>query len=151
MVALDEPHVESVLSVMRTCGMYNASGEWMFRAAATRAPRRSRLGTNDEAEVLAEHGAVARALELQGELYLGTAERVLRQVIAVLDEVDIVVLDCGRVTPSVSLRGRGQGAGGVLRLAGSIGLMMPTGLPSGSCTIAYRAPQNASYGACSPV
>ena len=30
-VALDERYVESVLSVMSTCGMYDASGEWMFR------------------------------------------------------------------------------------------------------------------------
>ncbi|MFI5042122.1 MAG: glutaminase A, partial [Acidimicrobiales bacterium] len=30
-VALDETHVGSVLSVMSTCGMYDASGDWMFR------------------------------------------------------------------------------------------------------------------------
>jgi glutaminase len=164
-VALDERYVESVLSVMSTCGMYDASGEWMFRIGlpaksgvtggllavlpgqlgiglfsprldghgnSTRAikvceriaadfelhpmhfqpdvggvvrssytcaeVRSSRLRTTAEVEILVERGRVARILELQGELYFGTAERLFRQVIAVLDEADTVVLDCKRVT-----------------------------------------------------
>ena len=39
---------------------------------------------------------------------------------------------------------------GVYRRAGSLGLMRPTSWPAGSETIAYRAPQNASYGSCRP-
>ena len=36
--------------------------------------------------------------ELQGELFVGTAERVFRQVLDALDGLEIVVLDCKRVT-----------------------------------------------------
>ena len=47
--------------------------------------------------------------------------------------------------------GRGDqvrgGGGGGRRLDSSIELMMPTEFPSGSSTMAYRAPQNASSGA----
>jgi glutaminase len=166
-VALDERHVESVMSVMSTCGMYDASGEWMYRIGlpaksgvaggvlavlpgqlgiglfsprldghgnSTRGikvcerlatdfdlhplhfqpdvggvvrrsytcaeARSSRLRTSAEAEVLMECGGMARVLELQGELYFGTAERLVRQVMAVLDEVDILVLDFKRITGS---------------------------------------------------
>jgi len=164
-VALDDRNVESVLSVMSTCGMYDASGEWMFRIGlpaksgvaggvlavlpgqfgigvfsprldergnSTRGlvvcerlaadfdlhpmrfqpdvrgvvrrsytcaeARSSRLRTRSEVDVLVAHGGAARVLELQGELYFGTAERVFRHVMDGLDEVDIVVLDCKRVT-----------------------------------------------------
>jgi glutaminase len=165
MVALDEQHVESVLSVMSTCGMYDASGDWMFRiglpaksgvaggvlavlpgqlGVAVFSPRldshgnstrgikvceriaadfdlhpmhfqpdvagvvrrsyscaevrSSRLRPSSEVDILVQRGGVARVLELQGELYFGTAERLFREVIAVPDEVDTVVLDCKRVT-----------------------------------------------------
>ena len=164
-VALGEAHVESVMSVMSTCGMYDASGEWMFRIGlpaksgvaggviavlpgqfgigvfsprldghgnSTRGiqvcerlaadfdlhplrfqpdvgrvvrrsytcaeARSSRVRTGAEVDVLVEHGHIARVLELQGELYFGTAERLFREVISVLDEADVVVLDCQRVT-----------------------------------------------------
>jgi len=40
------------------------------------------------------------------------------------------------------------GGGGGRRLDSSIVLMIPTEFPSGSSTIAYRAPQKASSGAC---
>lgn len=43
-----------------------------------------------------------------------------------------------------------QGKSGLDRSAGSGGLMIPTAFPSGSSTIAYLAPQNASYGGCWP-
>jgi len=163
-VALAEPCVESVLSVMSTCGMYDASGDWMFRIGlpaksgvsggviavlpgqfgiavfsprldargnSTRGievceriaadfdlhpmrfqpdvggvirrdytcahARSSRQRTTAEVELLVRHGHRARIFELQGELFLATAERVFRTVIESLDEVDIVVLDCKRV------------------------------------------------------
>ena len=166
-VALPEHLVESVMSVMGTCGMYDASGEWMFRVGlpaksgvaggvlavlpgqfgisvfsplldargnSTRGikicerisadfdvhpmrfrpdvagvvrrtytcaeARSSRVRTRDEVDLLDRHGAAARVFELQGELFVGTAERLFRQVIAAFDEAEIemVVLDCKRVS-----------------------------------------------------
>jgi hypothetical protein len=44
----------------------------------------------------------------------------------------------------------GDGCGGHVRRDSSTGLIRPTSLPSGSATIAYRAPQNASNGGCRP-
>jgi len=166
-VALDESYVESVMSVMSTCGMYDSSGDWMFRIGlpaksgvaggvlavlpgqfgigvfsprlddhgnSTRGikvceriaadfdlhpmrfqpdvrgvvrrsyscaeVRSSRVRASADIEVLAEHGDAVRVFELQGELYFGTIERVFRQVLDALEEVDIVVLDCERVTRS---------------------------------------------------
>ena len=165
--ALAEPFVESVMSVMSTCGMYDASGEWMFRvglpsksgvsggvlavlpgqfgisvfsprldengnshrgikvceriaadfglhpmrfqpgvSAVVRRSytcaeaRSNRVRPSAEVDLLVEHGSVARVFELQGELFVGTVERVFRQVISALDETEIVVLDCKRVTRS---------------------------------------------------
>jgi glutaminase len=166
-VAVDEPLVESVLSVMSSCGMYDASGEWMFRIGlpaksgvsggviavlpgqfgigvfsprldargnTTRGievcerialdfdlhPMRfqpdvggvirrtytcaevhsNRLRTGAEIDLLAEHGSSARVFELQGELYLGTAERVTRHIIDAIEQLDVVILDLTRVTRS---------------------------------------------------
>jgi glutaminase len=163
--ALNERHVENVLSVMSTCGMYDASGEWTYRIGlpaksgvtggvlavlpgqfgisvfsprlddhgnSTRGikaceriavdldlhpmrfqpdvqavirrtytcaqARSNRLRTATEANILAEHGALARVFELHGDLYFATAERVFRHVIASLDTVDMLVLDRTRVT-----------------------------------------------------
>jgi glutaminase len=164
-VALEEPFVESVLSVMSSCGMYDASGEWMFRiglpaksgvsggviavlpgqfgigvfsprldargnttrgievceriatdfdlhpmrfqpdvASAVRRTytcaevRSNRLRTAAEIDLLVEHGSSARVFELQGEMYLGTAERVTRHIIDAVEPLDVVVLDLTRVT-----------------------------------------------------
>jgi glutaminase len=164
-VALAERYVEGVMSVMTTCGMYDASGEWMLRVGLpaksgvaggvlavlpgqfgigvfsprldsrgnstrgikvceriagdfdlhpmrfqpdiTAVVRRSytcaetrsnHLRTRAEADLLVDHGRAVRVFELQGELFVATAERVFRQVIAALDDTDIVVLDCKRVT-----------------------------------------------------
>ena len=163
--ALNERHVENVLSVMSTCGMYDASGEWAYRIGlpaksgvaggvlavlpgqfgisvfsprldangnSTRGikaceriaadldlhpmrfqpdvqavirrtytcaqARSNRLRTAEEAQLLAEHGDLARVFELHGELYFATAERVFRHVLASLDAVDMLVLDRSRVT-----------------------------------------------------
>ena len=60
--------------------------------------RSNRLRTAEEAQLLAEHGDLARVFELHGELYFATAERVFRHVIASLDAVDMLVLDRARVT-----------------------------------------------------
>ena len=46
--------------------------------------------------------------------------------------------------------GAGDCRGGHVRRDSSTGLIRPTSLPSGSATIAYRAPQNASNGGCRP-
>ncbi len=55
-----------------------------------------------------------------------------------------------RAAPPGSASGRGDGCGGHVRRDSSTGLIRPTSLPSGSATIAYRAPQNASNGGCRP-
>ena len=51
-----------------------------------------------------------------------------------------------REEPVVPIEDAPGGSGG-RRLDSSIALMMPTEFPSGSSTMAYRAPQNASSGA----
>jgi glutaminase len=163
--ALDEASVERVSSVMSSCGMYDASGEWMLRIGlpaksgvsggiiavlpgqfglAVYSPRldprfnsvrglqvceristdfglhpmrsyadvggvvrrtttcartrSSRLRTIQETSVLDRHGHLATVLELQGELFLATAERVERQIAAAFEDSDVVVLDMRRVT-----------------------------------------------------
>ena len=47
-------------------------------------------------------------------------------------------------------QGSGDCSGGQVRRVSSIGLISPTSLPSGSATIAYRAPQKASNGGWRP-
>ena len=47
-------------------------------------------------------------------------------------------------------QGAGDSSGGHVRRDSSIGLIRPTSFPSGSATIAYRAPQKASNGGCRP-
>jgi glutaminase len=164
-IALRDPYVESVMSVMSTCGMYDASGEWMFsiglpaksgvsggviailpgqfgisvfsprldgRGNSTRGiavceriaadfglhparfrpdigavirrsytcahARSSRQRPAAETSVLDAYGHTARVFELQGELFAGTAERVVRRVVESFDDATIVVLDCMRVS-----------------------------------------------------
>ena len=163
--ALEEASVERVTSVMSSCGMYDASGEWMLRIGlpaksgvsggiiavlpgqfglAVYSPRldprfnsvrglqvceristdfglhpmrsyadvggvvrrtstcartrSSRLRTIQETTVLDRHGHLVTVLELQGELFLATAERVERQIAAAFDESEVVVLDMRHVT-----------------------------------------------------
>jgi glutaminase len=164
-VALDEASVERVVSVMSSCGMYDASGEWMLRiglpaksgvsggiiavlpgqfGVAVFSPpldqrfnsvrgirvcerfstefglhpmrsyadisgvlrrsstcartRSSRLRTQEESVVLDRHGDLVAVLELQGELFLATAERVERCIADAFEDADVVVLDLRRVT-----------------------------------------------------
>jgi glutaminase len=164
-IALDEASVERVVSVMSSCGMYDASGEWMLRiglpaksgvsggiiavlpgqfGVAVFSPllderfnsvrgirvceristdfglhpmrsyadvsgvlrrsstcaqtRSSRLRTQDECLVLDRHGDLVAVLELQGELFLATAERVQRSIADAFEDAEVVVLDLRRVT-----------------------------------------------------
>jgi glutaminase len=164
-VALDETSVERVVSVMSSCGMYDASGEWMLRiglpaksgvsggiiavlpgqfGVAVFSPpldqrfnsvrgirvceristefglhpmrsyadiggvlrrsstcartRSSRLRTQDESMALDRHGDLVAVLELQGELFLATAERVERWIADAFEDAEVVVLDLRRVT-----------------------------------------------------
>lgn len=163
--ALGEAEVESVISVMSSCGMYDASGEWMLRVGmpaksgvsgaviavmpgqfgiavfsplldhhfnsvrglqvcermsaeftlhpmrfqadvsgvirrvyTCTAARSSRLRPVEESAVLDDHGYLAAIVELQGELFVAAAERVLRAVTEQMDTSDIIVLDFSRVT-----------------------------------------------------
>jgi glutaminase len=163
--ALGEAEVESVISVMSSCGMYDASGEWMLRVGmpaksgvsgaviavmpgqfgiavysplldhhfnsvrglqvcermsaeftlhpmrfqadvggvirriyTCTAARSSRLRPVEESAVLDDHGYLAAIVELQGELFVAAAERVLRAVTEQLETSDIIVLDFSRVT-----------------------------------------------------
>lgn len=163
--ALGEAEVESVISVMSSCGMYDASGEWMLRVGmpaksgvsgaviavmpgqfgiavfsplldhhfnsvrglqvcermsaeftlhpmrfqadvggvirriyTCAAARSSRLRPIEESAVLDDHGYLAAIVELQGELFVAAAERVLRAVTEQMETSDIIVLDFSRVT-----------------------------------------------------
>lgn len=163
--ALGEAEVESVISVMSSCGMYDASGEWMLRVGmpaksgvsgaviavmpgqfgiavfsplldhhfnsvrglqvcermsaeftlhpmrfqadvggvirriyTCTAARSSRLRPVEESAVLDDHGYLAAIVELQGELFVAAAERVLRAVTQQMETSDIIVLDFSRVT-----------------------------------------------------
>jgi glutaminase len=163
--ALGEAEVESVISIMSSCGMYDASGEWMLRVGmpaksgvsgaviavmpgqfgiavfsplldhhfnsvrglqvcermsaeftlhpmrfqadvggvirriyTCTAARSSRLRPVEESAVLDDHGYLAAIVELQGELFVAAAERVLRAVTEQLETSDIIVLDFSRVT-----------------------------------------------------
>ena len=156
-------HVEKVLSVMATCGMYDYSGTWVYEVGLPaksgvgggvlgvlpgqfgvalfsplldekfntvrgvagfrdlsrafdlhllRAPsmskhaiRRnyrlsdvsSRRGRPDEdLELLAELGQRVLVLELQGDLFAGSLERVIRALATDADDVEVVVLDVRR-------------------------------------------------------
>jgi glutaminase len=60
--------------------------------------RSNRLRPGREVELLVGNGGGVRVFELQGELFVGTADRVFRQVVGVLDEIEIAILDCARVT-----------------------------------------------------
>jgi glutaminase len=164
-VALDEASVERVVSVMSSCGMYDASGEWMLRiglpaksgvsggiiavlpgqfgvavfspplddrfnsvrgirvceristefglhpmrsyadiggvlrrSSSCARTRSSRLRTKEETCVLERHGDLVAVLELQGELFLATAERVERCIADAFEVAEVVVLDLRRVT-----------------------------------------------------
>lgn len=54
-------------------------------------------GPADQA-ILAAHGASVRLVEIQGALFFGSAERVVREVSAIPDEADFVILDLRRVS-----------------------------------------------------
>ena len=56
------------------------------------------MRTAAEADLLGAHGNAARVFELQGELFVGTIERVLRELLDAVEESDLLVLDCKRVT-----------------------------------------------------
>jgi len=161
--ALEEENVARVLSVMATCGMYDWSGEWMFRiglpaksgvgggiiavlpgqfgmgtfsprldefgnsvrgvraceelvdllnlhmldASATAAPVIARRYTAAEvssrrvrrasdAELLRRSGAAVTVLQLQGDLFFATAERLVRTIEEVGPDTSVVVLDARR-------------------------------------------------------
>lgn len=161
--ALEPANVARVLSVMATCGMYDWSGEWMFRiglpaksgvgggiiavlpgqfgmgtfsprldefgnsvrgvraceevvdllnlhmldATATAAPVVSRRYTAAEvssrrvrragdAELIRRSGAAVTVLQLQGDLFFATAERLVRTIEQVGDATRVVVLDARR-------------------------------------------------------
>ena len=87
------------ISTCIRCGSSPTSAQWSGALTPVRRQRSSRLRSHDEVDLLIERGTTARVFELQGELFFGTAERVLRHVIAAAgDELEIVVLDCKRVT-----------------------------------------------------
>ncbi len=171
--ALGETEIESVISVMSSCGMYDASGEWMLRVGmpaksgvsgaviaampgqfgiavfsprldhhfnsvrglqvcermsaeftlhpmrfqadvggvirriyTCTAARSSRLRPVEESAILDDHGHLAAIVELQGDLFLAAAERVLRAVTEQLETSEIVVLDFSRVTVADARRPR---------------------------------------------
>jgi glutaminase len=162
--ALDAECVESVLSVMGTCGMYDYAGEWAYRVGlpaksgvsggviavlpgqfgigvfsppvdakgnsvrgietcrrlatdfslhplrfrphVDSAIRRSyrghearshRVRSAPARDLLASMGSRIAVYELEGDLHFGTMERVYRAIVAELDGVEYVVLDCKRV------------------------------------------------------
>jgi glutaminase len=176
--ALKAEHVSKVLSVMATCGMYDWSGEWMFRiglpaksgvgggiiavlpgqvgigtfsprlddhgnscrgvraceslttelslhlldATATASPvvnRRyfgsqissKRLRRADERHLLEQSGSSITVLQLQGDLYFATAERLVRAVEQAVDDADVVILDGRRL---------GRATAGALSLLGEL-------------------------------
>jgi len=159
--AIRGEYVESVLSVMGSCGMYDYAGEWLYRVGMPaksgvaggviavlpgqfgigvfsplldshfnsirglqvcndlsryfdlhlfNSPHASksvirlkftaarvnsnRVRTAEEAEVLREHGDRIQILQLQGNLVLSTAEVVVYDVMASLEHLDVVVIDC---------------------------------------------------------
>jgi glutaminase len=161
--ALEPENVARVLSVMATCGMYDWSGEWMFRiglpaksgvgggiiavlpgqlgmgtfsprldefgnsvrgvraceevvdllnlhmldATATAAPVVSRRYTAAEvssrrvrragdADLIRRSGAAVTVLQLQGDLFFATAERLVRTIEHIGDDTRVVVLDARR-------------------------------------------------------
>jgi glutaminase len=163
--ALAHEHVERVLAVMATCGMYDFAGEWLYtvglpaksgvaggviavlpgqlgigvfsprldprgnsvrgvRACQELAARhrlhqyRPGLVSTDavartygadvvgsrrsrpaeEVEALAQHGGRIRVYELRGDLVFGSAERLVRTVLADVGTVGWAVLDFRRVT-----------------------------------------------------
>jgi glutaminase len=59
--------------------------------------RSHRVRPNEEYQLLATRGDAIRVLELQGDLFFGSAERVFRTVVEDLDGVEYVVLDLKRV------------------------------------------------------
>ncbi|MDQ1519777.1 MAG: glutaminase [Actinomycetota bacterium] len=162
--ALSIDNVSRVLTVMATCGMYDWSGEWMYRVGlpaksgvaggiiavlpgqlgiGTFAPRldehgnsrrgvraceelgrqfnlhlldttatvapverrrydaatvaSKRLRPAADRAILDAHGQEIVVLELQGDLYFATAERLVRSVEVLLDVATVVVLDTRRV------------------------------------------------------
>ena len=162
--ALGAEHVSKVLSVMATCGMYDWSGEWMFRvglpaksgvgggiiavlpgqmgfgtfsprldefgnscrgvraceevadalnlhlldATATAAPvvvrtytaaevPSRRIRRTADAARLRASGAAVRVLQLQGDLFFATAERLVRTVEQIGGDTRVVILDARRI------------------------------------------------------
>ncbi len=113
-------------------------------------------------------GGAGSRTDLVAELVDGRGTgRSLDLAQAKMATVDVAVADLDRIgcngrhlvehEPALDLRpgvlvahSSGEGAGEGALFAGSIGLMIPTSMPFGSATIAYHAPQNASYGTWRP-
>jgi glutaminase len=65
-----------------------------YRCSHTRS---NRVRTPEEYDVLARSGDAVSVLELQGDLYFSSTERLFRRVVDDLDGVEFVALDCARV------------------------------------------------------
>ncbi len=197
--ALEAEHVSKVLSVMATCGMYDWSGEWMFRvglpaksgvgggiiavlpgqvgvgtfsprldphgnscrgvracealaddlnlhlldATATPSPvvartyRASEVSSKrvrpiEHRHRLEQSGSAVTVLQLQGDLFFATAERLVRTVESVYPGTNAVVLDARRIGRATAgamvllgeLHRRVSAAGVTLLLAGAPGALM---------------------------
>ncbi len=158
-------HVQQVLSVMTTCGLYDAAGDWFFHvglpaksgvgggifavlpgqlgigvysprldehgnsvrglaacktmaydlglhvlktskpaASAVRSAynvsqvRSRRVRNNADRDVLKAHGHSIRVFELQGDVFFATLEPLVRQVVEMGAELEVVILDLRRVS-----------------------------------------------------
>lgn len=93
--------------------------------------RSKRLRSPEEIKILDERGKRVRLIELQGALYFGTAERLIRNVEALVGETDQVVLDFRRVhitddaATELLLRAADPGNGGPALLFASFGDRFP--------------------------
>ncbi|MEJ0097498.1 MAG: glutaminase A [Bauldia sp.] len=78
-------------------GTHQHSGAIVRREIGGEVVRSKRLRSSDELRILDTGGKRIRLIELQGALYFGTAERLVRRVEALAGEVDWVILDFRRV------------------------------------------------------
>ena len=73
------------------------SGAVIRRELAGNVVRSKRMRTPEERRLLDEKGARVRLLELQGALFFGSTERLLRRIDEIADDAEYIILDVRRV------------------------------------------------------